>query len=137
MNVLERQIIRHEKQELHPYRDSVGKLTIGIGRNLTDNGITEEEAIYLMRNDIRQCYDELEARFCWFNDLDIVRRNVLLNMCFNMGLPVLTGFKKMLAAIEIQDWNTAAVEMIDSKWSAQVGIRADELVVQMKTGRYQ
>jgi lysozyme len=136
------QIKRHEgknsKGTRHfPYRCPAGKLTIGYGRNVEDNGITEGEAMAMLRTDILITEAELKANFPWVNNLDDIRREVLINMCFNIGISRLKGFKKMLAACEIGDFETAAAEMKNSTWYRQVGNRAVELVAQMRTGKYQ
>ena len=136
MENITQQLIRHEGVRLKPYKDSVGKLTIGIGRNLDDVGITENEAMTMLRNDVIRCEIEVIDNVQFFSLLDQVRRDVLTNMCFNMGIVRLLGFKKMLHALSQCDHVKASEEMLDSKWARQVGIRATELVYQMKTGKY-
>lgn len=126
LNQLEKELKRDEDLRLKPYRDSVGKLTIGVGRNLDDNGIREDEAINMLRNDIQQSRQEL-APYHWYRMLDSRRKDVLINMHFNLGLPRLLTFKNMIAAIECGDYATAADEMLDSKWANQVGERAVRL----------
>jgi len=116
-----------EGQVLTLYKCSAGKNTIGVGRNLDDRGITADEANYLLSNDIDICIDELEAVFPWFSTLSDARQRVVINMCFNLGLTRLLGFKKFLAAMETGDWETAAAEMLDSNWSKQVGDRSIRL----------
>mgnify|MGYP001552587804 CR=1 FL=1 len=130
-------LIRHEGLELRPYKDTVGKMTIGVGRNLDDRGITKDEAIYLMRNDIEIHARELADHYPIVRDLDDVRYYVLVNMAFNLGLVRLSQFKKMWGAITVSDYDTAAHEMLDSKWATQVGNRATELSLMMKTGKYE
>jgi len=120
-------LVRHEGLELKPYRDIVGKLTIGVGRNLDDNGITEDEARYLLQNDITRHALELGDAFPVVRNLDETRYYVLLNMAFNMGIPRLRDFKKMWAAIDSGDFREASRQMMDSRWAGQVGRRATEL----------
>ena len=129
------QLIRHEGLKLQPYYDTVGKLTIGIGRNLDDYGITKEEAMYLCKNNIVQCIAELEASLPWFNTLDEVRKDVLINMDFNLGIVGLLKFKNTLKLIEEGKYIDASYQMLSSKWSKQVGKRAIELSDQMRTGK--
>ena len=133
---LMRQLIRHEGMELRPYRDTVGKLTIGVGRNLDDNGITAEEAMALLRNDLERHGQELVAAFPVVTRLDVARHRVLLNMAFNMGIPALRKFRRMWAAIDAADYPGAAREMLDSTWAEQVGSRATELATIMRTGEW-
>jgi lysozyme len=109
------------------YKCSAGKNTIGVGRNIDDRGITEDESDYLLSNDIDLCVKELESAFSWFSNLSDARQRVLINMCFNLGLSRLMGFKKFLAAVEAEEWQTASVEMLDSKWAKQVGLRSTRL----------
>jgi len=129
-------LIRDEGLVLLAYEDSVGKVTIGVGRNLDDVGITEDEAMYLLENDILRVTKEVDRNFLWFDELDEVRKNVVLNMVFNLGLSRFKGFKNAIAAIENSDWIEASNQMLDSKWAAQVGIRAKRLAIMMETGDY-
>lgn len=130
---LEDMLIRHEGLRLKPYRDSVGKLTIGVGRNLDDVGITEEEARYLLKNDIQKAVAEAK-RFPWYAKLNNPRKQAIIDMIYNLGASRFLGFKKMLAALEAGDYEAAAREMLDSKWAQQVGRRATELAEIMRTG---
>lgn len=134
MTKLEQQLIKHEGLRLQPYLDTVGKWTIGVGRNLSDNGISESEALLMLRNDIATAERELMSQ-SWFNALDAVRKDVMINMCFNIGLTRLLGFKNMIAALTVHDYDKAATEMLDSKWARQVGNRAIELSNIMRSGK--
>ncbi|MEE8302321.1 MAG: glycoside hydrolase family protein [Candidatus Tectomicrobia bacterium] len=136
MSRLHEMLIRHEGLRLKPYHDTVGKLTIGVGRNLDDVGITREEALMLLDNDIAKVRREVNRAFRWFAQLNPVRKNVVLNMVFNIGLPRFRQFKKTIAAIKAKDWEEAASQMLDSRWARQVGRRARELAAMMKHGRY-
>jgi len=130
------QLIRDEDIKLKPYRDTVGKLTIGVGRNLDDVGISENEAKYMLNNDIHKSMDEL-IHIPFYKNLDPVRQGVLINMVFNMGITKLLGFKKMLAYLEQGDYINAANEMLASQWNNEVGNRSYRLSVQMITGEWQ
>lgn len=127
------QLQRHEGLRLKPYQDTVGKTTIGYGRNLDDRGISEDEAGFMLDNDIDQVVAELE-RMPLFLSLNPVRQVVLANMAFNMGVPTLLEFRRMLGALAEQHWDRAAREMMDSKWARQVGSRAEELSELMRRG---
>lgn len=131
MNYVER-IKKHEGLRLKPYRCTAGKLTIGYGRNIEDNGITEAEASFLLGNDIQACEKDCSRALPWLKKLDETRRGVIVELCFNMGLKKLQGFKKMLVACECGDYNTAAAEMLNSLWARQVGERAKTLAEIMK-----
>jgi len=133
-SVLAKQLELHEGRRAHPYRDTVGKLTIGVGRNLDDKGLSEEEIDVLLDNDITEAWQELTRSLSWFPSLDDVRQHVLLDMAVNLGVAGLLQFKKMLAACERRDFDGAAAEMLDSKWATQVGDRAKTLDRMMRTG---
>lgn len=128
------QLIRDEGVRLKPYRDSVGKLTIGCGRNLDDVGISMTELDILLDNDVSRTVAAVLAHLPWAVTLDPIRRDVLVNMAFNLGIAGLMGFKKFLAAVQRGAWDDAVIEMLDSKWHEQVGIRAERLAEQMLHG---
>jgi lysozyme len=132
---LKAQLICHEGLLCKPYKCTAGKLTIGVGRNLEDRGITEQEAEYLLDNDIQAVLKQVSAEIPVFNHLSEVRQSVLLNMAFNLGVNGLKKFKKMLAALCVEEFNLAAQEMLDSKWAEQVGLRAQELADMMSNGK--
>jgi len=119
-------IKKHEGLSLNIYRDSVDKITVGVGRNLSDNGISSEEADFLLDNDIQRCIKEL-LPFSWFLDQPQPVKNALVNMCFNLGITRLLKFKKMIAALEVDDYDRAAIEALDSRWAKQVGARASDI----------
>ena len=131
---LRQQIRMHEGVEHKVYEDTEGIKTVGVGRNLEDRGLSDDEIDYLLSNDIDICVKELEQTFDWYDDLDDIRKRVLIDMMFNLGMPRLKGFVNMLKAIEARAWRSAAVEMLDSKWAEQVGNRASRLSEMMETG---
>lgn len=135
-NLIE-QIKRHEGMTPHAYKDSLGYLTIGFGRLIDPDlggGISEREATLMLLNDIERAQADLETFFPMALRVSLIRYEVLVNMCFNMGISRLRSFKKMWAAIEAGDFDAAAKEMLDSRWARQVKSRADELAEQMRTG---
>ena len=136
MTALEDQLIDHEGLELKPYRCTAEKLTIGVGRNIEDRGITEDEARYLLKNDIKIVEDELLEKKPVVAGLDAVRQRVLVDMGFNLGIPTLLKFQNMWAAIEEEDFERAAEEAMDSRWAKQVGRRAERLCQAMSTGEW-
>lgn len=125
----------HEGLRLKPYRCTAGALTIGIGRNLDANGISEDEAILLMRNDLAKCKAQV-ATLDMPADLGEVRTAVLVNMCFNLGFGGLKSFKNTLSLIRNRRFKEAADAMGQSKWARQVGQRAVTLRRMMETGRW-
>ena len=128
-------IKEHEGLRLKPYRDTIGKLTIGYGRNLEDIGLSLEEAEALLRNDLSRCEAELrEVLGETYEALSPVRKAVLLDMIYNLGKSRFLGFKRMIAALKAGDFSRAAEEMLDSRWAAQVGRRAQFLAEKMREG---
>lgn len=115
------------------YLDSVGLQTIGYGRNIDENGIRPEEAEYMLSNDIAEVIKDAHT-FHWYANLDEPRQAVVCNMIFNIGLNRFKGFKKTIEYIKNGDYEEAAIEMLDSKWASQVGVRATRLSNIMKTG---
>lgn len=124
-------IIRHEGIRLKPYRDSLGVLTIGVGRNL-EKGLSEEEVFFLLNNDITNVKYEVNKNFPWVLGLDEARMNVIYNMCFQLGINRLSLFRKMLSACRDGDYETAANEMINSMWHKQTPKRCEELATIMR-----
>lgn len=129
-------LVDHEGMKRKPYRCTAGKLTIGVGRNLDDRGISPDEAMYMLANDIKDSRRELSAAFPWFDKLDEVRQAVLIDMCVNLGLSRLQGFRNTLSLIGVGKYEAAAQEMLNSKWAEQVGRRAQRLSRMMATGRW-
>tara|TARA_R100001377_G_scaffold73235_1_gene49143 strand:+ start:14 stop:439 length:426 start_codon:yes stop_codon:yes gene_type:complete len=118
-----------EGYRARPYHCTAGYLTIGFGRNLSNSGlgISEEEAAYLLKNDVNRTIDEVRQRWPWFDDCDKAAREVMIELCFQLGTPRLSGFKKMLAGLEAGDNDIAAFELLDSKFAKQVPARAARL----------
>ena len=129
-------IKKHEGLRLKPYTDTVGKLTIGYGRNLSDNGISRYEAELMLVSDIEDVYRDLSC-FKWVGDLNSAREAVIVDMVFNLGLTRFKKFKKTIAHISAGDYYLASIEMLNSKWAKQVGRRAITLSHMMKTGEWQ
>ncbi|MBF0136146.1 MAG: lysozyme [Magnetococcus sp. DMHC-1] len=132
---LTRQMIRHEGIALRPYLCPAGRVTIGVGRNLEDVGITETEAMLLLHNDLDRVEGELQRLLPVFNDLNDVRRCALMDMCFNLGISRFRMFQRLMTAINNQDFALASREMLDSRWAKQVGERARHLARMMETGK--
>ena len=145
---LYRELERDEGFRAEPYLDTVNQWTIGIGRNLSSKGLSREEllylfdhqpmthdfALYLLKRDVEQIDAALYSALPWYRGLDDVRQGVLLNMGM-MGVGRLLGFKRMLAAMENEDWETAARELLDSKYARQVGARAERLAERLRDGK--
>lgn len=131
---LKETLVRHEGLRLKPYKCTAGKLTIGVGRNLDDVGITKEEAMALLDNDIKSVVEQIKKNFKWFDSLCPARQEVVVNMVFNLGINGFLKFKNTIHFIESGQYSQAAIEMLESKWSEQVGNRAKELAKMMAEG---
>ena len=139
MSALLDMLMKHEGVETHAYTDTVGKLTIGVGRNIDPVGglgLSKKEIAYLLQNDVDRVEQELVNSIPWVEHIEWERMDALVNICFNLGLPRFLKFKKALAAAEDQDWELCADEFMDSRWSSQVGQRAVELTTLLRTGEY-
>lgn len=124
----------HEGFRSKVYQDTVGKWTIGYGRNVEDVGLSEGEADILLENDIAAAVKGAQAIFVNFDRLSFPRQEVLVEMVFNLGAAGLSKFHLMIGAVEVEQFDRAADEMLDSKWATQVGMRAKELADIMRNG---
>lgn len=143
---------RDEGFDPEPYKDSLGIWSLGIGRNLEANPLTGAEwkqlldageliltlshqgALRLLSSGVQDAQIQCAMTFKWWGTLDEVRRDVIANLCFNLGLTRLMAFRKMLQAMSLHDYDTAAAELEDSRWFTQVGKRGPRLVAQLRTG---
>ena len=127
-------VMQHEGLRLKPYHDTVGKITIGYGRNLADVGISKHEAALLLDADLEQAEADCRASFDWFAALDGVRQGVIVEMSFNMGITKLREFVRTVRAVKEGRYLAAADHMLESRWAQQVGARAQTLAQRMRTG---
>jgi lysozyme len=134
MNSIVEDLVRDEGIELKPYRCPVGRLTIGVGRNLDDVGITKREALFLLGQDIARTEEQFDRLLPWWRSLSEARQRALLNMGFNLGIKRLLGFHDMLGALEAGEWELAAASALDSQWARQVGARAGRIARLLKEG---
>lgn len=150
---LRSQLISHEDNRQFVYDDATGKPigpgsvvkgnpSIGIGRNLHGKGLSLTERAYLLDNDISDALREAMI-FPWFEALDPVRQNVVVELIFNMGLPRFRTFKQFIRRMSERQWTVAAYELEDSLWSRQVDPirgddkgRADVLIRMIRTGEW-
>lgn len=139
------QLIKHESERLKVYDDATGKPlakgmtlqgnpTIGIGRELSMHGITDEEAAYLCRDDINSVCNQLDHHISWWSSKPFYVKRVLIGMAFNMGIYGLLDFHHMLSAFKQNDYREAIRQMKNSKWFTEVGSRGTDLVNIIKQG---
>jgi len=157
MNELRKMLMKHEGFRGMPYKCTAGKVTIGYGRNLDDVGLSEAEMVFLgvdsievakaigvseyeagvlLDNDIGNAIKGCRVLDVDFETLDNVRKDVLIDMMFNLGFGRLSKFKRTLQYIKERRFDDASVEMLCSKWAKQVHRRANELSKMMETGKY-
>lgn len=134
MSKLRRSLIKHEDLRKFPYVDSVGKITIGIGYNLTDRGIDDDWINKQYLQDVNYFYSQL-CQFPWFSRLNEDRQIVLIDMSF-MGWKNFLEFHDLLSALEFHDYKRAAFCMLNSEWANQVKNRAAQLAQGMLSGVY-
>ena len=125
----------HEGFRSKPYKDSLGIVTIGYGRNLESRGLTEPEAAYLLGCDVKEAEEYLHKGYDYYYTLSGQRKAVLLDMMVNLGPTRLRGFRKMHQALAGRDYELASLEMLDSKWARQVGNRAITLSKIMQSNK--
>ena len=130
-------LVRHEGYVTEIYLDTEHLPTFGIGHLVTEQDIeygwpvgtpvTDERILQVFHDDVEVSYTDACTLFLNFSSLPENVQRVCINMAFNLGLPRLRGFKKFLKAMEEGDFQTASVEMMDSRWATQVGDRAKRL----------
>tara|TARA_Y100000114_G_scaffold44258_1_gene39858 strand:- start:1305 stop:1727 length:423 start_codon:yes stop_codon:yes gene_type:complete len=138
MSKLIEQLKRHEGVRTHAYQCTANMTTVGVGRNIDEDGglgLSVDEIEFLLKNDIKRCKQEL-ITLPWFPEIDSVRQDALINLCFNLGITRLLGFKNALNAMSVGDYEKAAEEFLDSRWAVQVGNRALDVAHMIRTGEY-
>ena len=129
-------LILHEGVRRFPYHCTAGKLTIGVGFNLDDVGLYPEEIDFILQNRVLKMLPEVRKEFPWFDGLSDVRKAVILDMTYNMGLPTLRTFKRTLGSVARGEYALASVQMLQSKWAKQVGRRAKRLAQMMRDDQW-
>ncbi|MDY0974985.1 glycoside hydrolase family protein [Massilia sp. CFBP9012] len=133
---LEAQLVIDEGRRAIAYVDTVGKMTAGVGRNITDRPFFDDEIALMLKNDIKEVEKDLDRRLSWWRQMSPARQNVLANMCFNLGINRLLGFEKALTHMRAGQYDASAREMLDSRWAKQVGARAVRLATLMRKGEF-
>ena len=131
---LKQELIEDEGLSLKPYKCTAGKLTIGVGRNFDDVGISNDEAMLLLDHDIQSVERDAMSNFAWYHSLNETRKRVVLNMIFNLGITRFKNFKNMISYLAVGRFDKASEEMLDSRWRHQVGNRALRLARRMANG---
>lgn len=154
VGILKHVIMINEGFRAKVYRDSKGIFTIGCGFNLERPGagakllqygldkeslmqgqeITKEQAQNLMDDDIYDAYSDARTACPLFDSLSFERKLVIIDLIYNLGKSSFVKFVKFIAAVQNQDWETAADELVDSNWYRQVKSRGVRMVSIMRTG---
>jgi Phage-related lysozyme (muraminidase) len=113
-----------------PYLDTLGVPTFGIGFTY----ITEEEADWILAKRLSEIETELRVKYRWYDNLNATRQDVIISMVYQLGFGGIAKFKKFIAAMERKDYDTAAVEMLDSLWARQTPNRAKRQAYMIKNG---
>ncbi len=128
------QLVIDEGRKKRIYTDTVGKVTAGVGRNLTDRDFSDDEIDLMLSNDINMVCDQLDNALPWWKQLSDRRQQALANMCFNMGVTTLLKFKNSLQLLRIGSYAAAADAFMDSQWAKQVGQRAVRVTTMIREG---
>lgn len=131
---LAKQLESDEDKRSHPYRCTEGYLTIGIGRNLDDRGLSDDEILYLLNNDIAIVEAALDRNIPWWRTMSEARKQALANMCFQLGISRLLGFSNSLSLLKAGRWDAAAAEFLNSKWAKQTPARAKRITDMIRKG---
>lgn len=135
------QLRRDEGCVLHAYADHLGFTTIGVGRLIDKRrggGISEDEAAYLLNNDVARIDQALRSTYPWFAALNQPRQAALINMAFQLGLQGLAGFPRMLACMRDGRYAEAETHALDSKWAReQTPARAKRVARQLASGEWE
>ena len=140
---LKLRVMRHEgtgptkNGRLLPYQDTEGVTTIGYGRNLSGRGISADEAMFFLENDLADAIADCRKLYTWFDDLDGVRQQVVAELMFNLGMSNMQDCAPTMAYVGRGEYQIAALRMLKWKWASQVGTRAIRLAKMMETGKEQ
>ena len=136
------ELVQDEGMVLKIYVDSLGHETFGVGHLIIESDeecgepvgteVSISRALECLDSDLNGIFNDLDRNVPWWRDLDDDRQRVVANMCFNLGINRFLQFKKFLAALEERDYETASVEMLDSRWARQVGARSRRLSQRMR-----
>jgi len=117
-------LIKNEGLCLNLYKCSLGYNTIGVGRCLDKNGISEDEAMYLLENDIQRVVDNLDKIWEVWRSFPVPAQEVCIDMAFQMGITGFMNFRQTRALMEMGCWLEASEEVLRSKYAVQTPNRA-------------
>ena len=117
-------LVRHEGVMCTLYECSADKTSIGVGRNLSDNGITEDEAMYLLENDIDRVIKNLDKHWAVWRSFPEKAQMVCIDLVFNIGINGFMNFRRTRALMEMGMWLEASEELLDSRYHVQLPNRS-------------
>jgi lysozyme len=132
--LLQKMLIRQEGYRRHVYTDTTGHSSIGFGRNLAAKGISTDEAIVLLNDDIQDTIHALVSHIPWYVDMNEARQSALISMAFNLGIDGLLQFHEMLSALKSEQWLLAHARCLDSLGAKQAPERYTEIANIFLTG---
>ncbi len=124
MDKIKEMLVKHEGLVCHVYDDSLGYKTIGVGRCLDKNGISEDEAMYLLDNDIKRVIESLDKHWHVWRSFPELAQMVCVDCTFQMGITGWMAFRHTRALMEMECWIEASEEILRSKYATQTPNRA-------------
>ena len=113
------------------YKDSLGIDTIGYGFAIKDLELEEDLCHVILQRKLKRLEKEVSTRFGWLKKMPPSVKDIVLEMCYKMGVTGVSKFKKTIAYLEKSEWKNASIEMLDSRWAKQTPGRAKELSSRM------
>jgi lysozyme len=111
----------------HVYNDTLGIPTIGYGFAVKDLILDEDIAEQILLRKVKDLAQRVQNKFDWFNTAPDVIKEVVVEMCYQLGLSGFSKFKKTISYLERKNYLEASKEMLDSKWAKQTPNRAKKL----------
>ena len=111
----------------HVYDDSLGIPTIGYGFAIKDLDLDEDIASEILSRKVSKLINDVDSKFDWFNEANDEIKEVVVEMCYQLGVGGFSKFKKTISYFANKDYIKASVEMLDSKWATQTPNRANKL----------
>ena len=130
MDRLLQSVKKHEGYRNKVYLDTLGKRTVGVGHLCVESfwednkEYPEEMLMNILKDDLKNAIQGSERLLKDCPVLDDLAKEIIIEMVFQLGETGVSKFKNMIKALKIPDYQTAAIEMLDSKWAKQTPERA-------------
>ena len=109
------------------YKCTQGYDTIGYGFAIKDLHMDEDVAEMILKRKLDSLIERIELNMPFVKDLPKSVKDVVVEMCYQIGLTGFMKFKKTIAFLRLGKFSEASVEMCDSKWFHQTPNRARKL----------